>query len=87
MSTVEMKIRLDSTTRDKVNEVASKLGMTANTAFAVFAKQFAARGGFPFDVVVPEERVPTREAFIDEMERRYAEMKQGRCVVHDLLED
>ncbi len=84
MDTVEVKVRLDRKTRDEMGAVADSLGMTANTAFSVFAKQFVAHRGFPFPVV---ERVPTKVEFTDEMERRLEEVHAGLGTMHDLLDD
>ena len=83
MSTVDVKVRLDSGVRDEMGRIANSLGMSVNTAFSVFANQFVSHRGFPFAVV---EHVPTRAEFTDEMERRYFEMQAGAAVEHDLIE-
>lgn len=84
MEAVDVKVRIDRETRDEMGRIAGSLGMTANTAFAVFAHQFVAHRGFPFPVV---ERIPTKEEFTDEMERRLDEVRAGLCTVRDLLDD
>lgn len=86
MEAVDVKVRLDRETRDEMGRIAGSLGMTANTAFAVFARQFVAHRGFPFPVV-EFERTPTKEEFTDEMERRLDEVRAGLCTVHDLVDD
>ncbi|MGN0076068.1 MAG: type II toxin-antitoxin system RelB/DinJ family antitoxin [Parafannyhessea sp.] len=89
MATVELKVRIDKDTRDEMQRIASNLGMSVNTAFSMFAKQFVMHRGLPFDAV---ERVQAPEVvmdkadFIDEMERRYFAMKDGNRFQHELVE-
>lgn len=87
MSTaVDMKVRTDKDTRERFTEVARSLGMNASTAVNVFMRQFVSYGGFPFEVAIHEERVPTEREFAEEMDRRWKLIKAGHCQQHDLIE-
>ncbi len=89
MATVEMKVRIDKGTRDEMQRIASNLGMSVNSAFSMFARQFVMHRGLPFDVTEYEpapEVVMSKDDFIDEMERRYFEMVDGKRFQRDLVE-
>ena len=83
MATKSCNIRIDEGVKARMDEVAESLGMTTSTAVNVFARQFIARRGFPFEVRMP---VPTEEEFAAEMDRRYEEILAGHYVEHDLVE-
>lgn len=84
MATTTCNIRMDENLKAQFDSVAARIGMPTSTAFNVFAKQFVAHGGFPFEVVAP---VPTEEEFAFEMERRYAEVAAGLGSAHELAEE
>lgn len=84
MATAAFNVRMDEGLKARMDETASAIGLTTAAAFNVFARQFVAHGGFPFEVVVP---VPTEAAYTAEMERRYAEVEAGMGAVHELAED
>lgn len=84
MATTTFNVRMDENVKAQVDELAGLLGMSTATVFNVFARQFIAHRGFPFDVVAP---APTEREFTEEMERRYAEMLAGNYVEHELVEE
>ena len=47
-------IRMDERLKEQFDSVAAAIGVSTSTAFNVFARQFVAHRGFPFDVKVPE---------------------------------
>jgi DNA-damage-inducible protein J len=54
MGTTTLNIRLDSDLKERFDETADAIGITSSAAFNVFARQFVAQRGFPFDVKVPD---------------------------------
>lgn len=84
MATTTFNVRMDEGVKAQVDEVAELIGLSTAAVFNVFARKFVEQRGFPFDVVAP---VPTEREFAEEMERRYAEVKAGNYVVHDLIEE
>lgn len=83
MGTMAFNVRMDEDIKASMDEIAAAIGLTTSAVINVFARQFVANRGFPFDVVAP---VPTEKEFADEMDRRYAEMLAGGYVNHDLVE-
>lgn len=83
MATASYNIRMDANLKREMDEISSSIGMTTAAAFNVFARQFVAHRGFPFDVVEP---VPSERQFSAEMDRIYASMKEGNASEHDLVE-
>lgn len=83
MSTTTMNIRMEEGLKRDVEDVAQGIGLTPTAVFNVFARQFVARRGFPFDVVEP---VPTEREFCEEMNRRYSAMLAGHAAEHELAE-
>lgn len=84
MSTTTFNVRMDETIKRRMDETAAAIGLTTAAAFNVFARQFVAHGGFPFEVVAP---VPTEASYVREMERRYAEVQAGMGDAHELVEE
>ena len=84
MATTTFNVRMDEGVKAQVDEIAELLGLSTAAVFNVFARQFVAHRGFPFDVVAP---VPTEREFAEEMERRYAEVKAGLGAPHELIEE
>ena len=84
MATTTCNIRMDENLKAQFDSVAARIGMPTSTAFNVFARQFVAHGGFPFEVVAP---IPSEMEFTTEMERRYAEVAAGLGTTHELIED
>ena len=83
MATTTFNIRMEEEVKERVDEIASLIGMPTATVFNVFARQFIAHRGFPFAVTAP---APTEREFAAEMERRYAEVKSGLGTAHELIE-
>lgn len=84
MATTTFNVRMDEDVKAQVDEVAALIGMSTAAVFNVFARQFIAHRGFPFEVVAP---VPTEREFAEEMERRYAEVKSGLGTARELIEE
>ena len=83
MATTTMNIRLEESTRARLDEVASAIGMNSSAVVNVLVKRFVDERGFPFPV---KEYVPSEADFTAEMDRRYEEMLAGKFVEHDLIE-
>lgn len=83
MATASYNIRLDVGLKQEMDEITNSIGMTTAAAFNVFARQFVAHRGFPFEVVEP---VPTERQFSQEMDRIYESMKAGAATEHELIE-
>ena len=84
MATTTFNVRMDEGVKAQVDEIAELIGLSTAAVFNVFARQFIACRGFPFEVVAP---APTEREFAEEMDRRYAEVKSGLGAAHELLED
>ena len=83
MTTSTYNIRMDSGLKKELDKTAQSIGLTPAAAFNVFARQFVAHRGFPFDVVAP---VPSEQAFSEQMDDIYDEMLAGSAEKHDLIE-
>lgn len=84
MATMAVNVRMEEDLKAQMDETAASIGLTTAAAFNVFARQFVAHGGFPFEVVVP---VPTERSFAREMDRRFEEVLSGGGSVHELVGD
>lgn len=49
-----MTFRMDSEVKAQMNSICEQLGMSASTAFNIFANAFIRANGFPFPVVIQE---------------------------------
>ncbi|MBM6908249.1 MULTISPECIES: type II toxin-antitoxin system RelB/DinJ family antitoxin [Collinsella] len=83
MATSTLNIRLDSGLKRELEEVSSDIGLTPTAVFNVFARQFVAHRGFPFDVTAP---VPTEREFAAKMDAIYLSMLEGNASEHELVE-
>ncbi|QTU84554.1 type II toxin-antitoxin system RelB/DinJ family antitoxin [Xiamenia xianingshaonis] len=54
MTNVQMNLRIDKDVKRKMDATAAALGTTSAAAMNIFARQFVAVGGFPFDVKIPQ---------------------------------
>lgn len=54
MATTQLNLRIDEDVKRKMDATAHAIGITTATAMNVFARQFVAVGGFPFEVKVPQ---------------------------------
>ncbi len=84
MPTTTFNVRMDEDLKKEVDSTAKSIGLTSAAAFNVFARQFVAHRGFPFEVVVPN--VPTEQEFSEEMDDIYRSMKEGKATEHELIE-
>lgn len=50
-----MTFRIDSEVKAQMNAICNQLGMTASTAFNIFANAFVRAKGMPFAVTISEE--------------------------------
>ena len=83
MATSTLNVRMDKDIKREMDAISAEIGLTTAAAVNVFARQFIAHRGFPFEVVAP---APTEREFAEEMDRRYEEMLAGSSVEHDLIE-
>lgn len=71
MATTTFNVRMDEDVKAQVDEVAALIGMSTAAVFNVFARQFIAHRGFPFEVVAPRyhdfESEHEAEALMDEL--------------------
>ena len=54
MATTQMSLRMDEDVKRMMDATASAIGITSATAMNIFARQFVAAGGFPFEVKAPQ---------------------------------
>lgn len=83
MATISFNVRMDESLKRSVDATAEAIGLSTAAAFNVFARQFVAHGGFPFDVVAP---TPTEAAFTQQMDRIYEGMTFDDAHVHELVD-
>lgn len=55
MKTTTISARIDSETKEKVERIFEKLGLTASQAIALFYKQVEQQRGLPFPADLPNE--------------------------------
>ncbi len=53
MANAQMNLRIDEDVKRKMDATAAAIGTTSAAAMNIFARQFVAVGGFPFDVKIP----------------------------------
>ncbi|MDR1088828.1 MAG: type II toxin-antitoxin system RelB/DinJ family antitoxin [Coriobacteriales bacterium] len=83
MTTSTFNIRMDIDLKKEVDEVSKGIGLSSAAAFNVFARQFVAYRGFPFEVKMPSF---TEKEFAEEMDSIYLSMKDGNALEHRLIE-
>lgn len=83
MATATFNIRMDEGLKHDVDDISKSIGLSTAAVFNVFARQFVAHRGFPFDVVAP---APTEKQFAREMDEIYESMSAGAFQTHDLIE-
>ncbi len=83
MATATFNIRMEEDLKKQVDEVSRSIGLSTAAAFNVFARQYVAHRGFPFEVVAP---VPTEREFAKAMDAIYEDMKTGKASQHEVLE-
>ena len=55
-----MTFRMDSEIKSQMNAICAQLGMTASTAFNIFANAFVREKGMPFSVTIREPETQCR---------------------------
>lgn len=60
MAQATYSIRMDTELKEKFDELCSDFGMTASTAFTIYAKKVVRERRIPFEITSPDEEV-TRE--------------------------
>ena len=60
MAQATYSIRMDKELKEKFDELCSDFGMTASTAFTIYAKRVVRERRIPFEITSPDEEI-TRE--------------------------
>lgn len=60
MAQATYSIRMDTELKEKFDELCSDFGMTASTAFTIYAKKVVRERRIPFEITSPDEEI-TRE--------------------------
>ena len=69
-----MTFRMDSEVKAQMSAICSQLGMTASTAFNIFANAFVRAKGMPFAVTIADEPTKiSREQMLADTDRVLAE--------------
>lgn len=69
-----MTFRMDSEVKAQMSAICSQLGMTASTAFNIFANAFVRAKGMPFAVTIADELTKiSREQMLADTDRVLAE--------------
>ena len=61
MAQATFSIRMDADLKKQFDELCSDFGMTASTAFTIFAKKVVRERKIPFEITSPDEEI-TRES-------------------------
>jgi len=82
--TASVTIRFDESFKKEIDNVSKNLGVSTAAAFTIFAKQYVSHKGFPFPVM----ELPSEEAWVAEMNRRYDDIMTGKTKpeFHNLIE-
>ena len=80
---VNVTIRIDRDTKERVENLFEELGMSLSTAFNVFARQSLRQGKIPFEISDPfySDRNQAR------LLRSIADAEAGKLTVHELIEE
>lgn len=62
MAQATFSIRMDEKLKKQFDELCADFGMTASTAFSVFAKAVVRERKIPFEIVAPEPEITTEQA-------------------------
>jgi addiction module RelB/DinJ family antitoxin len=62
MALSTFSVRMDETLKKQFDLLCSDFGMSASTAFNVFAKTVVRERKIPFEIVAPKLETPTRES-------------------------
>ena len=68
MAQATFSIRMDTELKEKFDKLCSDFGMTASTAFTIYAKKVVRERRIPFEITSPDEEITLergREAFYE----------------------
>jgi len=80
MAQATYSIRMDTELKEKFDELCSDFGMTASTAFTIYAKKVVRERRIPFEITSPDEEITLergREAFYELREQAKQNGIQG----------
>lgn len=80
---VNVTIRLDRETKERVERLFEEFGMSLSTAFNVFARQSLRQGKIPFEICDPFYSEENQARLM----RAIADAEVGKLTVHELIED
>ncbi len=76
--------RIEPEIKEQAESILSELGIPASNAINMFYKQIILQRGLPFEVKLPQHPLDignmTEEQFNAELEKGYADMKEGRVI-------
>ena len=77
--------RVDPELKEQAERVLSKLGLPMANAINLFLHQIVIHGGLPFELKLPQNKLPdysmlTKEQFDDEMEKGLSDLNAGRIL-------
>ena len=76
--------RIEPEIKEQAESILSELGIPASNAINMFYKQIILQRGLPFEVKLPQHPLDignmTEEQFKAEIEKGYADMKEGRVI-------
>jgi addiction module RelB/DinJ family antitoxin len=62
MALSTFSVRMEKNLKKQFDSLCNDFGMTASTAFNVFAKTVVRERKIPFEIVSPKQEIPTRES-------------------------
>lgn len=80
--TTNIYVRLEPGLKEEAEAILAQLGIPVSNAVNIFLKQVVMRRGLPFDVKLPEAKLPSianmsKEELNAEIEKGYADFIQG----------
>ena len=81
--TSNLYARIEPDVKEQAEKILSALGIPVSNAINMFYKQIILQRGIPFEMKLPESRVPdlsklTKEQLHTELEKGYADVAAGR---------
>ena len=83
MSTSNINIRIEESTKRDLESVCKELGLSVTTAFTIFAKKMCRERRIPFDVTI-DPFYSTEN--LDHLRRSVSELDSGRGLERGLLD-
>ena len=83
MSTSNINIRIEESTKHDLESVCKELGLSVTTAFTIFAKKMCRERRIPFDVAI-DPFYSTEN--LDHLRRSVSELDSGRGLERGLLD-